>query len=565
MFSSMLVFCGVLHAQNSPSVTLVGSSPSLTKGSINTEILASIIQKKQAELRQFVFRNMVIRNFNSYNHKTHLKNFATYQYIYNVMETITGGKNKSVITKSIIESTAEFAYLHGVVLYIQHAYKLEGDSMEAGGYTVGGGVVKAAMAKTTVVNERYQFEDNPEVKNYNYLIDLCYKILKEDPSLAPNFEFSSFKQSDEMGLWYNHDNIYELACQQEAKEREKHQAIYKNVTTKIKALRNLIANVNGTLTKFEDLGSTADFWQSGLMSIQGLVELDAPQQQAIAEINQADFAEVLPVVQLLAQFKKTQLKGLSLNEDQFYALKAIAMNFLDLSKNQFKNNVVAGVLGYLMENTILEYLNDQYQQQVSAQEATAESRAYLYIDAEAAIVAIHEHFAPSARKGKYVQLFFSIGTNQASFINTNTLSADDAGNPASLDNFYYASEKIGVKIKLWNWRYTHSFAPGERFSFYCLDEVAWRRPQKRPFINDIHVIGYASGILYNLANLKSTDHFNHAIAGAGLGVTFFNGLALNASLARPFTERSFKKQNTFFNLGIDIPIIEYISALATNK
>src|SRR5690606_12095028 len=148
MFSSMLVFCGVLHAQNSPSVTLVGSSPSLTKGSINTEILASIIQKKQAELRQFVFRNMVIRNFNSYNHKTHLKNFATYQYIYNVMETITGGKNKSVITKSIIESTAEFAYLHGVVLYIQHAYKLEGDSMEAGGYTVGGGVVKAAMAKT---------------------------------------------------------------------------------------------------------------------------------------------------------------------------------------------------------------------------------------------------------------------------------------------------------------------------------------------------------------------------------------------------------------------------------
>src|SRR5690606_37037817 len=146
------------------------------------------------------------------------------------------------------ESTAEFAYLHGVVLYVQHAYKQEGESMQAGDYTVGEGGVKAAVAKTTVVKDRYQFKDNPEVKIYNYLIDLCYKILKEDPSLVPNVEFSSFKQSDAMDLWYNHDNIYELAYQQEAKDCEKHQAMYDDVTAKIKELRDLIANVNGTLT-----------------------------------------------------------------------------------------------------------------------------------------------------------------------------------------------------------------------------------------------------------------------------------------------------------------------------
>src|SRR5690606_25242772 len=157
--------------------------------SINTEMLASSIQKKQAELRQFVFRNMVIRNFNSYNHKTHLKNFATYQYIYNVMETITSGKNKSVITKCIIESTAEFAYLHGDVLYIQHAYKLEGEPMQAGGYTVGGGWLKPPWRRQRMLMNAISSKTTPRSKTTTTSSIYATKYLKKTRRLHQTLNF----------------------------------------------------------------------------------------------------------------------------------------------------------------------------------------------------------------------------------------------------------------------------------------------------------------------------------------------------------------------------------------
>ena len=87
------------------------------------------------------------------------------------------------------------------------------------------------------------------------------------------------------------------------------------------------------------------------------------------------------------------------------------------------------------------------------------------------------------------------------------------------------------------------------------------RPPPKPTVSDIHLFAYGSGLLYNIANLKSTDNFNYAIAGAGFGMTFFNGLTANFSVACPFTDNKFYSNNTFLNLGFDIPIVEYIAGL----
>ena len=72
-------------------------------------------------------------------------------------------------------------------------------------------------------------------------------------------------------------------------------------------------------------------------------------------------------------------------------------------------------------------------------------------------------------------------------------------------------------------------------------------------------------VILNDTNLKSENSFNYAIAGAGIGITFFNGLAISTSLACPYTGKKFNSNNAFINFGIDIPIIEYIGALSGKR
>jgi len=78
----------------------------------------------------------------------------------------------------------------------------------------------------------------------------------------------------------------------------------------------------------------------------------------------------------------------------------------------------------------------------------------------------------------------------------------------------------------------------------------------------IPIIIIGSGLLYNIVNLKSDNNFNYALIGTGVGLTFYNGLSVNAGLGCPYTDNRFDlTKNMFFNLGIDIPIIDYITSL----
>ncbi|MDB5022864.1 MAG: hypothetical protein JWP78_619 [Mucilaginibacter sp.] len=108
----LLAYIGKVSAQG-PTINLVGSSPSFSKGTINTEVLTAVIQQKQEEVKQHVFRNTIVKEFNDHSYLDHLQNYTTYSFVYHLMDIMTSGKNKTVITKSIVQDATEFAYIYG--------------------------------------------------------------------------------------------------------------------------------------------------------------------------------------------------------------------------------------------------------------------------------------------------------------------------------------------------------------------------------------------------------------------------------------------------------------------
>ncbi|MDB5022865.1 MAG: hypothetical protein JWP78_620 [Mucilaginibacter sp.] len=423
------------------------------------------------------------------------------------------------------------------------------------------------------------------------MVDLVYDLVLNKPDLHPGFSFNADASDPAFSTWYKSDNVY---LQEIASANPTQKAALQAESDAVEVLiRGLLANISQasalldnlkTLSKSPgNLGSEvitllSDYGSLSASEIQTKVNtlitnygavfpagVNSANIQTAVTALQADYDHYKFIYGFYAQLKKSDFKDFTLTQDQYYGLKYITQDFLKLVRNQFKNDVVGSVLDFLIENTIIEYNNAATNTQVTEQTATINDKGYIYIDIESLVSQIEQHFAPSDKKTVYLSVFFSLGTNQASFLNSNSLAVDANNNPKSLGNLYYASEKIGLKYKFWNWAYTHSFQPGENFNYYNAPGTSprsWLRPQQQPTISDFYIMVYGSGLLYNLVNLKSDDKFNYAIAGAGLGITFFNGLSLNVGLACPYTDKRFKSENTFINFGIDIPIIDYIAALA---
>jgi hypothetical protein len=83
------------------------------KGVIDVELLSDIIANKQDELkREFIKRTVVNGVANN--------NFTFYNYASNTLDLILKEKNKKVITREVMEYTANFALVYGIAeLYIE--------------------------------------------------------------------------------------------------------------------------------------------------------------------------------------------------------------------------------------------------------------------------------------------------------------------------------------------------------------------------------------------------------------------------------------------------------------
>jgi hypothetical protein len=166
-----------------------------------------------------------------------------------------------------------------------------------------------------------------------------------------------------------------------------------------------------------------------------------------------------------------------------------------------------------------------------------------------------------------LEFHFTVGANTASFQKDLITNSGD-----TIRNYSFIGEKIGIKFKLWDYKYVRSFSKGETFTYkhwynlFRSNHVTYLRtsPPKEPTISNIHLLLYGSGILYNIVNTGTTKSFNSPLVGVGVGVTFFNDLDFNVSWGRPIlNNKSFNDSSvpSFFNVGFDIQFIEYYDRL----
>jgi hypothetical protein len=200
-FLICLSMVGVAQTEHqNPTLNFVGSSPSLTKGTIDTEILTAIIQAKQEEVKDRVFKNTIIKQFRESHIDNSIKNFTTYHYFYELMNIITSGKNKTVITRGIEESTAEFVYVYGLALYIQSTLnsKIEHNFIDRN------------IINSNKINEG-KFQSDTTVKRnlqyFNILIDACYDVILE-ATPQNQFQFKKDKLDKNFYFWYQTDNVF---------------------------------------------------------------------------------------------------------------------------------------------------------------------------------------------------------------------------------------------------------------------------------------------------------------------------------------------------------------------
>ncbi|CAM1355560.1 hypothetical protein [Tenacibaculum ascidiaceicola] len=596
----LFIITGIVSYSQSPTLNLTGTNPSISKGNIDTEVLTAIIQQKQEEIKERVFRNTIVKQFkDTDNHYSkRLNNFATFNYLYNLMDILTSGKNKTVMTKTAIENTAEFAFVFGLAYY--HDKTINNSTVFQNAK-----VNNLIIHKTDKKLEVEQKKDS--VLRFNLLVDLCFKIVAEnEDKFQKQFKFKNSLENVSFKRWYDSDNVFELemykalGCPYIDEDRIQKFHCKKN-PTRVNELNDLkqkvtksiedILIVSNQAEELIDLGKKIN--DTGLRKeIDTLVtkiteskgseislEVDAlkskysnllsnEQESYLAKLSSlvnSNFDEYKNLYDFYKGLKKSQFKDFTMTQNQYYSMKYLIIEFISVAKNQYPNDAISTVLDFLLENTLVEF-NDSSGNLVNEDQNNSKNIGYLYVDIESIISTIDQRFNSIKKRKitKYITPFFSMGVNYASFSNNNNLIDNEASGTSSIGSLYYASEKIGIKWKLWNWKYTHAFEAGESFKYYN-KQTYWLRPQEEPLVSDVYIFGYASGLLYNLVDLKSEENFDYALVGAGVGMTFFNGLSANISVSSPVVDNSISSKNSFVNFGLDIPIIEYISALTKKK
>jgi len=175
----------------------------------------------------------------------------------------------------------------------------------------------------------------------------------------------------------------------------------------------------------------------------------------------------------------------------------------------------------------------------------------LEINVEDIAVDLFERFGEN--QSSRFSAYLSVGINNSKVIN----AAD--GEPSSLN---FVSEKIGFKFKIVDWNKRISYGINDHNKDNKRIKQYHRNASKtKPILGDMHIFIYASGLLYQVDFLNSeSSKFSEPIIGAGVGFSFFNGLDLNFSYALP-TSNDF----SFWNIGFDIKITEYLAELGKKK
>ena len=503
-----------------PELTLVGSNFSFTKGNINVELLTEIIQQKQQEVAERAFRDLILKKFDK---PGAYKSFATYVYIYNLLHTLTTEKNKVVITRQILNNVMEYCLITGFTMEFIKSNQLKNQKSYNGKINISDlqkNILKIDYSKS---DASFDLKSNSDEswKAYNVYLDMAYDIFLNDPSktMQKRGLFRLIEDSPRLKKWFESDNAY-FANKYSGKEKIINETLKIQRDSMIISYRKFVNNSFGG----KDL------------------------------------------IDIFKDLKEVDFKQETLTNSQYLALKKTLRISISYLKNYTDNNVIATMSEYLLDYTLVEF-----REETVKTDSITQKNGILYVDAEGLISSLHEKFtspsknSPIARGGLWFlnpKLFFIIGvSHNGTFNQGNKLVKDSNGNLSDLNNIYFANEKVGVKFTFADRKYTHSFEPGEEFKFHGKSK-SWIRPQKDPMIIRHELMLYGSGLLYNIVDIKSKQNFDYTLAGVSYGITFYNGLILNAGISVPTNADNNVDlgKKMMYNLSFDIPIIEYITA-----
>jgi hypothetical protein len=483
-----------------------GGGTSVSKGNIDGDILAEIIQQKQEEVFTRLFQNIVVDYFNDGDPQTGLYNFPVYYSIHNIVSDLTIGKSKTTVSKAVINSMTEFAFIYGFVKYYQQNLSAnEKKKIENAQYV-------------TNVTERGRVKVDPDnIILLNYYLEAAFDVLANDDSIQKKFKFTHPISSTEIKSWYEYMGML---------------------------------NSNQKDEKFKDVDDN----ENTLIGLRDQMKLMLP--KFIEYINSSNTNNYL---QIACSISKTSLGLENVNEKQIIAVKLLLNEFAYKVDFLFDRNVPKQLFNLLVENT-----------HFGADESG--SLKEVYVDVESLILSLDKEFVgkqknnPIATRCYFInpRPFITIGTSVATFIdNENKLDLADNGTKQAIKNITFANEKIGFRVTVYDRGYTSSFAPGETYKWHGKN-YTWKMPQKKPIVNSVYYNFYASGLLYNVLDLKTNKNFNYGFVGSNVGLRFFNGLELSAGMACIW-DGGLDTKNTFAKFDFDVPIVDYLMALRKKK
>ena len=261
------------------------------------------------------------------------------------------------------------------------------------------------------------------------------------------------------------------------------------------------------------------------------------------------------LLEMLANAKNPEgVKGFSFNEEQLESSKELMNRLIDYIDKSGRFNASAVYMRSIVDNITYK-----------AADSVKQLPASISLSFESVVYSLNDKLVKPSQlyRTRYIQPYINIGVNYSAFLNPNNLQVNDDGTTSRMNSLAFASEKIGIKFKIWNYEYTRSFQPGVSFKYYNRKGTSrnWNRPQPKPILDDFFVDIHTGGLLYNVVNLKTEENFDFPFVGIGLGCRTFNGITFSGSLNQPYTNNTFNTDNLFFMFSIDIPIIEYITAI----
>jgi len=487
---------------------------SLAKGTIDADVLKQVIQQKQEEVFTRLFSNIIVKYFAEKDPDDGVYNFATYYSLYNLMTDLTVGKSKTTVSKAVINSASELAFIYSFVKFYQ-----ENQTNKLGGATLANAnanKIENIQLLNSVSTDGERSKNVNNLQMLNFYMEAAFDVLAKSKTIQEVFYFKRPITSSEIDKWYtsigliNNPKFNTLAFND----------ILGNSTT----LPNLIASMNGQIANFVAYATGGTD----------------------------------PILQTVSGLKKDANGFKTLSEAQINDIKLLLIEFANKTDYLFDQNVVKNLINLLAENTHFGFDDAQRINQV-------------YVDVESLILSLDKEFVTKNKRSSISsgawfinpRLFLTIGSANGFFLNNTNQLDNTNGTPVALKNINLASEKIGFRVKVWDGGYTHAFGPGEVYKWHGKNYV-WTEPQTKPLISSVYYNIYGSGLLYNVFNLKTNQNFDFGYVGSNIGLVFFNGLEFSAGVGFVYKD-GLNAKNSFFKIDFDIPIVDYLTALKSKR